>query len=71
MRFKIDENLHDDVAALLTGAGHDAQTVHTEGLRGCDDATLAAHCLAEGRAIVTLDFILLTSAHSHQQPAQG
>jgi predicted nuclease of predicted toxin-antitoxin system len=55
MRFKIDENLHDDVAAMLVAAGHDAQTVHAEGLRGCDDAILASHCLTEDRAIVTLD----------------
>jgi predicted nuclease of predicted toxin-antitoxin system len=55
MRFKIDENLHDDVAQLLSQAGHDAQTVHDEGLRGCDDSVLAQHCVAEVRAIVTLD----------------
>jgi hypothetical protein len=30
MRFKIDENLHDDVAVLLSQEGHDAQTVHDE-----------------------------------------
>ena len=55
MRFKIDENLHEDVAALAIGQGHDAQTVHDEGLRGCDDATLIAHCSGEDRTIVTLD----------------
>ena len=55
MRFKIDENLHDDVAKLLAGKGHDAQTVHDEGLRGADDQTIAAHALADGRAILTLD----------------
>ena len=37
MRFKIDENLHDDVAALLVREGHDAETVHTEGSRGSVD----------------------------------
>jgi predicted nuclease of predicted toxin-antitoxin system len=55
MRFKIDENLHDDVALLFASQGHDAHTVHVEGLRGCDDATLAEHCRADNRAIVTLD----------------
>jgi predicted nuclease of predicted toxin-antitoxin system len=53
MRFKIDENLHDDVALLLAGDGHDA--VHAEGLRGCEDSILARHCTAESRALVTLD----------------
>ena len=55
MRFKIDENLHDDVAHLMSGAGHDVETVHTEGLRGADDPILANHCRAEDRAMVTLD----------------
>lgn len=55
MRFKIDENLHDDVAALFARQGHDAHTVHSEGLRGCDDAALAQRCRSEDRAIVTLD----------------
>ena|ERR1700676_3151117 len=55
MRFKIDENLHDDVAALLAHEGHDVETVYTEGLRGCADPDLAQHCRIEGRAIVTLD----------------
>jgi predicted nuclease of predicted toxin-antitoxin system len=55
MRFKIDENLHADVAALLASDGYDAHTVHAEGLRGCDDAVLAQHCRGEDRAIVTLD----------------
>jgi predicted nuclease of predicted toxin-antitoxin system len=55
MRFKIDENLHDDVAVLLTDAGHEAHTVHVEGLRGADDSALAQHCVKEARALVTLD----------------
>ena len=55
MRFKIDENLHDDVATELAQHGHDVQTVYTEGLRGCDDDVLAEICRRENRAIVTLD----------------
>jgi predicted nuclease of predicted toxin-antitoxin system len=55
MRFKIDENLHDDIAALAIGRGHDAETVHAEGLRGCDDSTLAEHCRREDRVLITLD----------------
>jgi predicted nuclease of predicted toxin-antitoxin system len=55
MRFKTDENLHDDVAALLVSEGHDAETVYAEGLRGCVDPILAQHCASEGRALVTLD----------------
>jgi predicted nuclease of predicted toxin-antitoxin system len=55
MRFKVDENLHDDVAQTLRGRGHDAETVYDEGLRAEDDATIAGRCRQEGRAIVTLD----------------
>ena len=55
MRLKIDENLHDDVAALFVTAGHEAHTVYDEGLRGSPDNAIFDHCQAEGRAIVTLD----------------
>lgn len=55
MRFKIDENLHDDVADLLRGHGHDAQTVFEEGLRGHADGEIAEAARREGRAVVTLD----------------
>jgi predicted nuclease of predicted toxin-antitoxin system len=55
MRFKIDENLHDAVAALLSGAGHDVHTVYDEGLRGSIDEVIAAHCRLKDRAPVTLD----------------
>jgi predicted nuclease of predicted toxin-antitoxin system len=55
MRFKIDENLHDDVAALLAAHGHDVHTCHTEGLRGCHDDELAERCQREDRVIITLD----------------
>lgn len=55
MRFKVDENLHDDVAKLLADAGHDVHTVHEEGLRGATDAIIAEHCRVEERALVSLD----------------
>ena len=55
MRFKIDENLHDDVAALLRSHGHDARTVVDEGLRGRADAEIADVARRERRAVVTLD----------------
>ncbi len=55
MRFKIDENLHDDVAALFVAAGHDAHTVYDEGLRGQADHTIAERCRDEDRVLVTLD----------------
>jgi predicted nuclease of predicted toxin-antitoxin system len=55
MRFKVDENLPDDIAEALQARGHDAETVYGEGLRGKDDPTIAERCRQEERAIVTLD----------------
>jgi predicted nuclease of predicted toxin-antitoxin system len=55
MRFKVDENLPDDIAQALRNRGHDAETVYGEGLRGKDDRTIAGRCQQEGRGIVTLD----------------
>ena len=55
MRFKIDENLHDAAADFLLNHGHDAHTVHSEGLNGCDDLTLLAHCTTERRILITFD----------------
>ena len=55
MQFKIDENLHSDSADLLRQHGHDALTVHEQGLRGGADSDIADVCRQEERAIVTLD----------------
>jgi len=55
MRFKIDENLHADVAEALRAHGHDAQTVFDEGLRGRPDPDIAEAARREGRVLVTLD----------------
>jgi predicted nuclease of predicted toxin-antitoxin system len=55
MKFKTDENLPMEVAALLNRHGHDAVRVDEQGLAGVADAGVAAVCLVEQRAIVTLD----------------
>ena len=55
MLFKVDENLHSEVAELLCAAGHDAMTVFEQGLRGYADCQIADVCRNEQRAIVTLD----------------
>jgi predicted nuclease of predicted toxin-antitoxin system len=55
MQFKIDENLHESVAALLRKHGHDAVTVHDQHLTGGADDNLAEVCRLEARAILTLD----------------
>jgi predicted nuclease of predicted toxin-antitoxin system len=55
MRFKIDENLHEDVAEILREHGHDARTVSDEGLRGRPDPEIADAARRDARAMVTLD----------------
>ncbi len=55
MKFKVDENMPVEVAALLAGAGHDALTVPDQQLGGRPDPDVATVCRQEARAVVTLD----------------
>ena len=55
MKAKIDENLPSSVARLLVEHGHDAETVHEEGLSGATDARVAEAAKAEERLLLTLD----------------
>ena len=55
MRFKLDENLPAELVNLFGEAGHDAVTVLDQRLGGASDPEVAAACVREGRAIVTLD----------------
>ncbi|NQT20420.1 MAG: DUF5615 family PIN-like protein [Planctomycetes bacterium] len=55
MQFKVDENLPVEVARLLDEHGHDARTVHEQGLAGGKDKVIAGICLNEKRALITLD----------------
>jgi len=55
MRFKLDENLPEALAADLTAFGHDAVTCGQEGIAGTGDPAIAAHASGEGRILVTFD----------------
>lgn len=55
MRFKLDENLPVEAAAVLREAGHDAATVLDQNMRGEPYAGVAAACQREARILVTLD----------------
>ena len=55
MNFKVDENLPAEVAADLRAAGHDAETVHDEGLSGSPDSILLGNAKTERRVFLTLD----------------
>ena len=55
MRFKIDQNLPVEFAALLREAGFEAHTVDDEGLGGADDSIISERIRDDRFVFVTLD----------------
>ncbi|MCK6438992.1 MAG: DUF5615 family PIN-like protein [Planctomycetes bacterium] len=55
LRFKIDENLPALVKEVLVTRGHDTHTVEDERLSGTSDGHIGRICVAENRALITLD----------------
>ncbi|MBK1633210.1 hypothetical protein CKO31_21135 [Thiohalocapsa halophila] len=55
MRFKIDENLPQEVVELLCEHGHAAVSVFDQTLSGAQDPTVFEVCQEECRVLVTLD----------------
>jgi predicted nuclease of predicted toxin-antitoxin system len=55
LKFKIDENLPAEFAAILREAGFDAATVAEEALSGATDTLLLKRCRTETRVLLTLD----------------
>ena len=53
--FKIDENLPQEIAALLREAGYAAVSVRDQGLMAKPDNVIADVCNTEGLVLVTLD----------------
>lgn len=54
-KFKLDENLPRDAAALLISAGYDTDTVLDENLGGKPDDEVIEAARKENRILVTLD----------------
>ena len=73
MRFKVDENLPDEVCNPLNRAGHDAISVGQQGLGGVADAQLYQLCQNERRVLVTLDvdFANVQPEADSARPAAG
>jgi predicted nuclease of predicted toxin-antitoxin system len=55
MRFKVDENLPEELAELLRDHGHDAVSVRAQGLQGQPDSVVFDVSSREGRVLITLD----------------
>jgi predicted nuclease of predicted toxin-antitoxin system len=55
MRFKLDENFGTRAQSLFLDAGHEVETVRSQGLQGAANERLYAICRAEGYCLVTLD----------------
>ena len=55
MKFKLDENLPASSTAILTGVGHDVDTVADEGLTGAADQDVVTTATAAGRILISLD----------------
>ena len=55
MKLKLDENLPAELLAVLREAGHEADSVHDEGLTGAPDPAVLARVRAEGRIFLTMD----------------
>ena len=56
MKIKIDENLPIDVVDMLSAAGHNVESVYSEGIEGCSDRQLITICKKEQRVLITLDY---------------
>lgn len=56
MKIKVDENLPIAVAERFKAAGHDAETVYSEGIEGCSDRYLITVSKKEQRVLLTLDY---------------
>jgi uncharacterized protein DUF5615 len=54
VKFKLDENLPVSSSAILTGAGHDVDTVIQEGLIGAPDQDVVAAAIKAVSDLATL-----------------
>ena len=58
MKFKLDQNLPFEAAALLSEAGYDAMTVYQQQLGRAPDPEIVEVCREENRVLITADLDL-------------
>lgn len=71
MKFKIDENLPEELSQLLRDAGWDSATVVEQQLSGADDPRIADVCAAEQRILITFDRGFSNIGLIHRRVARG
>jgi predicted nuclease of predicted toxin-antitoxin system len=71
VRLKLDENLGLRTARTFAEAGHDVATVAGQGLAGFADVDVLAVCVAEQRALVTLDLDFANPFRFDPSPTAG
>jgi predicted nuclease of predicted toxin-antitoxin system len=67
VKFKTDENLPNEAAALISESGHDVHTVWDEALAGMPDLDVSAAACVERRILITLD---TDFANVHAYPSE-
>jgi predicted nuclease of predicted toxin-antitoxin system len=55
VKFKLDENLPAELCVELQAAGHQADSVHDEGLTDAADPAILERVKVEGRVLLTMD----------------
>jgi predicted nuclease of predicted toxin-antitoxin system len=55
MKIKLDENLPFRLVGILSGLGHEIDTIPQEGLKGCNDEQVWEAAQRSGRFLITQD----------------
>lgn len=71
MRLKLDEHIPVRLVPVLQDLGHDAESVFSEGLSGCDDGTLLRAAHLEQRLLITQDLDFSDRRHLEANAHSG
>jgi predicted nuclease of predicted toxin-antitoxin system len=71
VKFKLDECIDVRLVVLFVDAGHDAQTVYSEGLCGVHDKEIHASCIKERRILITQDMAFSNPFVYSPLPTEG